>query len=112
MALQRLIETKWKLDEGDKDMIVMWHRFYFELGGKKQCTTSSLITEGDDTTYTAMSKTVGLPIAIAAKLILNGRLKLTGVHLPIIPEIYRPVMDELKTLGIVFHEQTSEVHWE
>lgn len=110
VALQRLIETKWKLDEGDKDMIVMWHRFYFELGGKKYCTTSSLITEGDDTTYTAMSKTVGLPIAIAAKLILNGSMKLSGVHLPIIPEIYRPVMDELKSLGIVFNEETSEVN--
>lgn len=104
LALQRLIEEKWRLDDGDKDMIVMWHRFRYHNRGKKFEIQSRLICEGDDTTYTAMSKTVGLPIAIAARLMMKGELALTGVHLPVIPEIYEPVLNELQSCGIVFQE--------
>lgn len=109
LALQKLIEKKWKLDEGDKDMIVMWHRFYYRKGTEKFELQSSLITLGDDPVYTAMSKTVGLPMAIAAKKILRGEIKLTGIHLPVIPEIYNPVLDELEELGIRFVEKTVEL---
>lgn len=105
VALQKLIEIKWKLEENDIDMIVMWHRFRFELNGVRQEIQSSLITPGDDQIHTAMSKTVGLPIGIAARMVLNGKLKLTGVQLPVIPEIYLPVLDELKEYGIDFNEQ-------
>ena len=104
LALQRLIEEKWRLDDGDKDMIVMWHRFRYHNRGNKFEIQSRLICEGDDTTYTAMSKTVGLPIAIAARLMMKGELTLTGVHLPVIPEIYEPVLNELQSCGIVFQE--------
>lgn len=107
-ALQRLIEQKWKLDESDKDMIVMWHRFYFRRGGERREIQSSLVIEGEDPVYTAMSKTVGLPIAIAVKMILANELKLTGVHLPILPEIYNPVLKELEEFGVVFTEAEKE----
>ncbi|MFM9005784.1 MAG: saccharopine dehydrogenase C-terminal domain-containing protein, partial [Flavobacteriales bacterium] len=103
-ALQQLIETKWVLGPDDKDMIVMWHRFRYRQGNRHVEIQSKLITLGDDPVQTAMSKTVGLPIAIAAKHILLGNWKLTGVHLPIIPEIYNPVLEELESLQIRFTE--------
>jgi saccharopine dehydrogenase-like NADP-dependent oxidoreductase len=109
VALQKLIETKWKLDDNDKDMIVMWHRFFYRISGTKFELQSSLITLGDDPVHTAMSKTVGLPIAIAARLILNGSIKLSGVHLPVIPEIYNPVLDELATFGISFRDKKCQL---
>jgi len=107
VALQKLIEKKWKLQEHDKDMIVMWHRFVYSLNGKMNELQSSLITLGDDQVHTAMSKTVGLPIAIAARMILKGEMKLTGVHLPVIPEIYDPVLAELEDYGIRFQEKST-----
>jgi saccharopine dehydrogenase-like NADP-dependent oxidoreductase len=107
VALQNLIEEKWKLDSEDKDMIVMWHRFVYDLDGARQELISSLITPGDDPVYTAMSKTVGLPIAIAARMVLNGKIKLTGIQLPVIPEIYVPVLNELTSFGIVFSESVT-----
>jgi saccharopine dehydrogenase (NAD+, L-glutamate forming) len=107
VALQKLIENKWKLDDHDKDMIVMWHRFYYRQDNTHYELQSSLITLGDDQVHTAMSKTVGLPIAIAARMILNGSMKLTGVQLPVIPEIYNPVLQELESFGISFKEKKS-----
>jgi saccharopine dehydrogenase-like NADP-dependent oxidoreductase len=104
-ALQKCIEQKWRLEEGDKDMIVMWHRFVYHMNGEKHEVQSSLIVEGDDPTFTAMSKTVGLPIAIAARKILRGEFKQTGVQLPIIPEIYEPVLSELTQFGVQFKEK-------
>ncbi len=104
-ALQKLIEKKWKLDDVDKDMIVMWHRFKYKIKESIFEIQSSLITLGDDPMHTAMSKTVGLPIAIAARMILNGKIQLTGVHLPAIPEIYLPVLQELETFGISFQDR-------
>lgn len=102
--LQHILEQKFSLAPGDKDMIVMWHRFDYELDGKTHELHSSMVAIGEDPTYTAMSNTVGLPVAIAAKMILNGRIDLTGIQLPIIPEVYDPILDELNTLGIAFSE--------
>jgi saccharopine dehydrogenase-like NADP-dependent oxidoreductase len=107
-ALQRLLEQRWVLEENDKDMIAMWHRFRFKRNGMVHELQSKLITYGDDPVHTAMSKTVGLPIAIAAKHILLGNWKLSGVHLPTIPSVYEPVLDELSSLGIHFSE--TETH--
>ena len=107
-VLQRLVEQRWVLEENDKDMIVMWHRFRYKQNGSDIELQSKLIAFGDDPVHTAMSKTVGLPIAIAAKHILLGNWKLSGVHLPTIPSIYEPVLDELSTLGIHFSE--TETH--
>lgn len=104
-VLQYVLETKLALKEGDKDMIVMLHEFEYELAGKKDEITSSLIVIGEDNVRTAMAKTVGLPLGIAAKLILEGNLNLTGLHIPVIPEIYEPVLKELEQNGIKFKEK-------
>ncbi|MFN0030683.1 MAG: saccharopine dehydrogenase C-terminal domain-containing protein, partial [Flavobacteriales bacterium] len=110
MALQKLIEEKWKLEVDDKDMIVMWHRFIYELNGQKHEMQSSLVSIGEDPIYTAMSATVGLPMAIAAKLILQEQIKLAGVQLPVMREVYEPVMRELNQLGINFNEKSTTLN--
>lgn len=103
--LQNLLEKKWKLEEGDKDMIVMQHRFRIQNAKFKiQNLTSSLVVKGDNAIDTAMAKTVGLPLGIAAKLILAGEIKSRGVLIPVQKEIYEPVLDELKNYNIVFAE--------
>jgi saccharopine dehydrogenase-like NADP-dependent oxidoreductase len=107
MILQHLLEEKWKLNTGDKDMIVMQHQFSYELKGKKHQLISSLIVKGDDPVHTAMAKTVGLPVAIAAGLILDGVIKLKGVQIPTHREIYEPVMKQLALKEIVFSEKES-----
>jgi saccharopine dehydrogenase-like NADP-dependent oxidoreductase len=103
--LQLLLEQKWGLDPGDKDMIAMYHYFEYELNGKKHRLSSHMICIGLDPVYTGMARTVGLPIAIYATHILKGESKLTGVHLPTIPEIYTPILNELAAKGIVFLEK-------
>lgn len=103
--LQKRMEEKMSLAPGDKDMIVMWHKVGFTDGGEKREFNASLVVTGDDQTHTAMSKTVGLPIGIAAKNILNGNIRLRGALLPIEREIYEPVLNELESLGIAFTER-------
>lgn len=103
--LQKLLAEKWALGADDKDMIVMWHRFDYELDGKEHELNSSLAYIGRDRNFTAMSDTVGWPVAVAAKLILKGSLSLKGVCLPILPEIYEPILNELNQLGVEFIEQ-------
>jgi saccharopine dehydrogenase-like NADP-dependent oxidoreductase len=104
--LQALLEEKWLLKDGDKDMIVMQHLFEYTLNQTQHKLTSSLIVIGDDENHTAMAKTVGLPLAITIKLFLQGKFKLSGVQIPVKPEIYTPLLAELETLGIVFAEKT------
>jgi saccharopine dehydrogenase-like NADP-dependent oxidoreductase len=107
--LQDLLEEKWKLQAHDKDMIVMQHLFEYVIPAqsttRKKTITSSLIVKGEDQTYTAMAKTVGLPLAITAKLILQGKINARGVVIPTTKEIYEPLLAELSTLGIVFEEK-------
>jgi saccharopine dehydrogenase-like NADP-dependent oxidoreductase len=105
--LQDLLEEKWLLKEHDKDMIVMQHQFDYLLNGKNKKIVSSLVVKGEDQTYTAMAKTVGLPLAITAKLILQGKISARGVVIPTIKEIYEPVLAELETLGVRFEEKES-----
>jgi len=90
-------------------MLVMYHEFVYELKGKSHGITSSMVNIGEDPLYTAMSNTVGLPAAIAAKMILNGTLKTKGVTLPIQKEVYTPILEELAQHGIVFIEKESVV---
>tara|TARA_B100000674_G_scaffold22286_1_gene15588 strand:- start:1175 stop:2497 length:1323 start_codon:yes stop_codon:yes gene_type:complete len=104
-ALQKLLESKWSLEEEDKDMIVMQHQFHYQLNGEEKCFHSSLVLEGKDKIHTAMSMTVGLPLAIATKLILQQKIKLSGVQIPVMKEIYEPVLEELKSFGIDFVEE-------
>ncbi|MCB0402593.1 MAG: saccharopine dehydrogenase NADP-binding domain-containing protein [Flavobacteriales bacterium] len=106
--LQHMLEQKWKLEPEDKDMIVMWHRFLFKSEGAFKEIHSSMVVKGDDQKYTAMAKTVGLPVAIATKMILNGTISTPGVHVPISKEIYNPILDELENYGINFIEKEVE----
>ncbi|MEM7110036.1 MAG: saccharopine dehydrogenase C-terminal domain-containing protein, partial [Bacteroidota bacterium] len=105
--LEHILKKKWTLDDKDRDMIVMWHKFeYLENGeGKEKEINSTLIVEGDDAVSTAMSKTVGLPIGIATKLILNEKIDLKGVQIPTKPQIYVPILEELGALGFVMKEE-------
>jgi len=114
--LQYLLETRLIMQPADKDMIVMRHEIQYELpvpgkepGSaavtyKREEVTSSLIVKGEDHLRTAMAKTVGLPLGIAALWILEGKITLTGLHIPILPEIYEPVLKELAVLGVEFEE--------
>ncbi|HET9053743.1 MAG TPA: saccharopine dehydrogenase C-terminal domain-containing protein [Cyclobacteriaceae bacterium] len=104
-VLEHILNKKWRLSPGDKDLIVMWHRFVYETNGQKKEIHASLTATGDDANYTAMSKTVGLPLAIAAKLLLEDNIRARGVCLPVLQEIYEPVLHELNTLGIRLNEQ-------
>ena len=104
-GLQFALEKKLALSATDKDMVVMQHDIEYELNNEKLQIISSLIVKGKDSIHTAMAKTVGLPLGIAAKLILNGTINLSGLHIPIIKEIYVPVLEELKKNGIIFKEK-------
>ena len=106
--LQYLLEKKLAIHHDDKDMIVMLHELGYEEGNKKYEVKSSLIVKGEDNLKTAMAKTVGLPLAIATKLILQDKIKLSGLHIPVAPEIYKPVLKELEKYGIQFNEVSSQ----
>lgn len=103
--LQKILEDSWTLKEDDKDMIVMQHLFGYEIEGSKRQIESSLVVEGENQTYTAMAKTVGLPLAIAALKILKGEIKTPGVQIPISKEVYEPILKELENYGITFKEK-------
>lgn len=105
--LQQKIEQKLALQTNDKDMIVMLHEIEYKLNEKTKTISSSLVVKGEDNLRTAMAKTVGLPLGIAAKLILEEKIKLKGLHIPTHKEIYGPVLEELKLHGIIFNEQRS-----
>jgi len=102
--LEKILCENWALNPKDKDMIVMYHKFGYELKGEKKQIDSKMVTIGEDQTYTAMAKTVGLPVAIASLAILNGKIKTYGVQLPIKKEVYEPILEELKNFGIEFKE--------
>ena len=103
-ALQKILEDKWKLDENDKDMIVMYHKFGYQLNQQKKQIDSTMVCIGENQKYTAMAKTVGLPVGIATIKILKGEIKSKGVLRPTLKEIYQPVLKELENYGILFQE--------
>jgi saccharopine dehydrogenase-like NADP-dependent oxidoreductase len=102
--LQHLLQQKWKLKSGELDMIVMQHILSYDLGGKIFDVKSSLVVKGEDEILTAMAKTVGLPMAIAAKLLLTNQIKSRGVMMPISKEFFEPILSELETFGVKFIE--------
>jgi saccharopine dehydrogenase (NADP+, L-glutamate forming) len=106
-VLQYLLETRLAMAPRDKDMIVMQHEIGFLKAGKRYTEKSTLVVHGEDSLHTAMARTVGLPLGIAARLVLEGRLSLKGLHIPILPEIYDPVLAELDELGIRFEKELS-----
>ena len=107
--LQKLLEEKWALGEKDKDMIVMQHQFDYTLNGKNKRIKSSLVVRGKDQVHTAMAITVGIPVAIATKLLLTGVIERRGVVVPIMKDVYEPVLNELKEYGINFIEESIDL---
>ena len=103
--LQKILLDSWSLKQNDKDMIVMYHKFGYELDGEKHQIDSTMVCKGENQTYTAMAKTVGLPVAIATLKVLNNKIKAKGVKIPVIREIYEPIINELEDFGITFHEK-------
>jgi saccharopine dehydrogenase-like NADP-dependent oxidoreductase len=102
--LEKILSYKWTLQPEDKDMIVMYHKIGYEINGEQKQIDSTMVCLGDDQTYTAMAKTVGLPVAIATLKILNGEIQTTGVQLPTAKEVYLPILEELEQYGVVFKE--------
>lgn len=104
-ALQKILEDKWTLKPEDKDMIVMYHKFGYELNGQKKQIDSTMVCIGENQELTAMAKTVGLPVAIATLKILNKEITTPGVLRPIAKEVYEPILKELEDYGIRFVEK-------
>lgn len=104
-ALQKILMDKWTLAEEDKDMIVMYHKFGYELDGEKYRIDSNMVILGEDQIHTAMSKTVGLPVAIASLKILNKEITTPGVQRPLSKEVYEPILKELENYGVYFTEK-------
>ena len=101
---------KLQYEEGERDMIILQHEFIAAYPeGKKERITSTLIDFGIPDGDSSMARTVGLPAAIGTRLILEGKMEQVGVHIPIIPEIYVPILQELKEMGIAFKEKREEI---
>lgn len=107
-ALQKILMEKWSLSPEDKDMIVMYHKFGYELKGEKKQIDSTMVHIGEDQSKTAMAKTVGLPVAMAAIMILNGEITTPGVQLPIQKEVYLPILKKLESYDIKFKEKETK----
>ncbi|HMJ71287.1 MAG TPA: saccharopine dehydrogenase C-terminal domain-containing protein [Cyclobacteriaceae bacterium] len=105
--LEHVLNKKWKLQPNDKDLVVMWHRFGYELHGVSKKIEASLVAKGHDSVNTAMARTVGLPLGIAAKLLIQEKIKERGVVIPVSKDIYEPVLSELKSLGIELTEREA-----
>jgi len=105
LILENLLLEKWALGPQEKDMVIMQHVFEYELNRRKKKLTSTLVMKGTNGHDTAMSKLVGLPLGIFVKLLLLGKISTTGVNIPIMPEVYEPVMQELAEHGVEFIEE-------
>jgi len=103
-ALQEILQHKWSLRPDEKDMVVMYHKFGFELAGAKRQIDANMVVLGETGSHTAMAKTVGLPVAIATLQILNKSIVTPGVQIPISKEVYDPILRELKTFDVMFNE--------
>ena len=101
--LQEILEQHWTLAEEEKDMVVMYHKFGYELEGKMKQIDAHMVVLGNSQSHTAMAKTVGLPMAMATLLILNKTIQTPGVHIPITKEIDQPILDLLEKEGVAFH---------
>jgi saccharopine dehydrogenase (NADP+, L-glutamate forming) len=103
-VLQWLVEKRLGLQPEDKDMIIMLHEISYVLNGREMTKNSHLVVKGQDSIHTAMAKTVGLPLAFAAKHILNGNIQRRGVFIPVYEDVYSLVLQDLSKVGIVFSE--------
>ncbi|NOX89572.1 MAG: NAD(P)H-binding protein [Calditrichaeota bacterium] len=105
-----ILQEKLVYEEGEIDLLVQHHEFVAEYpDGKKEKITSTMVDTGIPHGDTSMARTVSLPAAIATRLIVEGKIKLTGVHIPVIPEIYEPVLAELETMNIKLIERQQRL---
>ena len=109
LILERLLLDKWKLQPKDKDLIVMQHQIDYELDGKPYRDVSNLTMKGADAEDTAMARLVGLPMGIFVRLISQGKIQATGVHIPTMKEVYEPVLEEMKTFGMELSHTTESL---
>ncbi|DAC73106.1 MAG TPA: saccharopine dehydrogenase [Thermoplasmata archaeon] len=107
--LNVLTLQKMSMGQHERDMVVMHHEFIAEYPSKKEYVTSTLVDYGIPDGDTSVARTVALPAAIAVKMVLNKEITMTGVHIPVIPEIYNPILDELEEMGIKFDEKTERL---
>lgn len=103
--LNVLTLSKMILGEHERDMVVMHHEFIAEYQSKKEYITSTLADYGIPGSDTSIARTVGLPAAIAVKMMLQSKITMAGVHIPVTPDIYNPILDELEEIGIKFDER-------
>ena len=103
--LQHILMQKWTMEEHERDMIVMWHKFEYLKNGVQKELHSYMVYEGEDRYHTAMSKTVGIPVALTSEMILKGEFKKRGVYRPLEKEFYSHVLRRLKEYGIEFEER-------
>ena len=110
-VLQHIISKKWQMQPTDRDQIVLWERVLFtevETGRLRE-RQAYFVCRGENADRTAISKTVGLTLGIVTRLLLEHKLKsLKGLQLPIKPEIYNPVLEELITYGLSYQEEEVE----
>lgn len=104
-VLEYILKKKWTITPDEKDQIVMWHLFDYVEKGVTKRIRSAMVATGENARETAMSKTVGLPLAIAIRLFAEGKIQARGVQIPITPEFYNPILDELDQLGFQFIEE-------
>ena len=109
LILERLLLDKWTLKPKDKDMILMQHEFEYEIDGQRKLLTSTLVLKGQDSVDTAMSRLVGIPLGIFVKLVMLGKITATGVNIPVMEEVYEPVLEELKEYGVNFIEVEKDL---
>mgnify|MGYP006232476313 CR=1 FL=1 len=103
--LTQIMIAKLAYTEGERDKVVLFHEVIAQFSHGKERWTATLVVQGDPIKYTAMAATVGYPAGIAVNLLLQDKLELTGVQIPVIPEIYDPVLQELQNLGIEVKEE-------
>ncbi|MBW7891909.1 MAG: saccharopine dehydrogenase, partial [Chitinophagaceae bacterium] len=108
-VLQIALEKKLTLAATDHDMVIMQHEIGYLIDGIQKKITSTLIVKCEDKMHTALAKTVGLPLGIAAELILQKKIGLTGLHIPVVPEIYTLVLTRLSEEGIHFTESEQDI---
>ncbi len=106
---EHILNKRWALKPNDRDMIIMWHRLAYQVGGATHEIQSTLVCTGTDSTHTAMATTVGLPLGIAARLVLEGRIRERGVVIPVQPHWYNPILEELKQFGVQFEERQTSI---
>jgi saccharopine dehydrogenase-like NADP-dependent oxidoreductase len=110
VILQHLMEKKFALSPDDKDCILMEHQLEYVVKNIKYNMKATLLAQGESTNDPALTKAIGLVTGAAAKAWLLGNIKVTGLHIPVIPEIYDPILNELDDLGVAFHVEETKVY--